>query len=436
MTRFKRILKKTAVTVLALALILFVANSLLDYYWGRQIEARLAALRAAGQPTSFADLQGPPVPERDNAAPIYKRAFKAMSDPVAKRDMEALYPILYSKSTTPSPADWAKAKAAIARCDGIIALIAEAQSKPACQFPMYPVIKGMSSESVERHDALAQERYRQLAGLRSAERLLCAKMILSAREGRTQDVVSYGRSALKINDAIGRAPMLIEFLASAAVTNLALANMRQALIYCQPSEDELRQLDEALLRIDMPELYKRAIEGERVYFLAQNLEYGRAGMPLWRGDTLAYLGFIARHLESTRMNYSAALSKGLVGPNAADGLPFYSIFTRILAPVMARAAGARYMCEAEIACGRTFLALGAYKARFVKYPRTLRDLTSGIGWKLPPDPFTGKDLIYKQVGGGFIIYSVGYDLKDNGGTPLQSRGQAVHSGDIVWRVDR
>jgi len=59
-----------------------------------------------------------------------------------------------------------------------------------------------------------------------------------------------------------------------------------------------------------------------------------------------------------------------------------------------------------------------------------------VDWKLPTDPFTGKDMVYKQAGDGFILYSVGYDLKDNGGTALQPRGRAEPSGDIVWRIDR
>lgn len=435
MTRLKRILKTTAKTLIALVLILLVASSLLNYYWGRQIEARLAAIRATGQPTSFADLQSQPVPDRDNAAPIYKQAFKAMSKPSARHDIEAVYSIL-SKSTTPSPTDWAKAKTAISRFDKIIALLEEAQSKPACQFPMYPVMKGMSSQSVERYGALSSERFERLLRLREATRLLSAKAILCAREGRTQDVVRYTRSALKVNDAIRKNAMLSDYLVGISIVNFTLPNMRQALSYCEPSESELRQLDNAFSRIDMPELYKHALEGERVYFLTQNYEFRKAGMPLGRGDTLAYLDFVSKHLESTRMNYSAALSKGLVGPRAADGIPFYAIFTQILAPVLARAAGARYKCEAEIACGRTFLALRAYKARFGQYPRTLRDLRSGIGWKLPEDPFTGKDLVYKQVGGGFVLYSVGYDLKDNGGTALQSRSKTELGGDIVWRIAR
>jgi hypothetical protein len=325
------------------------------------------------------------------------------------------------------------------RCGGILALIEEAQSKPACQFSAYPVVEGKSRESLRRYEALSQEHYKQLVGLRNATRLLCAEVILSAREGKTQDVVSYTQSALNVSDAIRGNAALVDYLVNVAIINVVLANMRQALSYCRPSESELRQLDSALSRVNAPELYKHAIEGERVYFLTQNYEFRKAGIgsiPLSSGDTLSYLDFISRHLECTRMNYSAALSKGLVGPHAADNLPFYAILTKITAPVTAMAAGAHYKCKAEIACGRIFLALRAYKARFGKYPRTLNDLRSGVDWKLPTDPFTGKDMVYKQAGDGFILYSVGYDLKDNGGTALQSRGQAEPSGDIVWRIDR
>lgn len=436
MTRFKRILKKTVKALVALVLLLFVANGLLNYYWGRQIESRLAAIKAAGQPTSLADLQSQSVPDRDNAAPIYKRAFKAMFDPAAKRDMEAFYRILYRQSETASPADWAKAKSALARCDRIFALIEEAQSKPACQFPAYPVIKGASQESMDRHNTLGNEHYEVQAWLRETTRLLCAKAILRAREGRTQEVVISIQSALNVHDAIRENAMLVDYLVDIAVVNIALANMRQALSYCRPSESELKQLDSAFSRINVPELYEHSIEGERAYFLTQNYEFKKAGMALSQGDTLAYLDFLTRHLKSTRMNYSDALSKGLVGPRAAGNVPFYAIVTKMVAPVTVRAAGARYKCEAEIACGRTFLALRAYKARFGQYPRTLRDLRSGIGWELAPDPFTGKDMMYKPVRNGFILYSVGYDLKDNGGTALRLHDQAEPSGDIVWKINR
>ncbi len=52
-------------------------------------------------------------------------------------------------------------------------------------------------------------------------------------------------------------------------------------------------------------------------------------------------------------------------------------------------------------------------------PNTLPDFgADGI------DPFTGKPLIYRRTASGFIVYGLGKDRVDNGGSPL-------HGADIV-----
>lgn len=58
---------------------------------------------------------------------------------------------------------------------------------------------------------------------------------------------------------------------------------------------------------------------------------------------------------------------------------------------------------------------------------TLNQLTPEILPALPLDPFTGKDYIYRKKEKGFIVYSVGEDLKDDGG--VEEKGLKP---DIVW----
>ena len=440
MTRFKRILKRIAQILLVAVLALLVVSGLLRFYWGRQIETRLAAIKATGQPVCVADLQGKSVPEEDNAAPIYEQAFRLMAKPARRPDfIDDLNSILYSPKSTPSPADWAAAKAALTRSADILALISEAQSRPACQFPL-------------RFDS-PETLFDQLAKLRDVTRLLCASAALNAHEGKTQEVVIYTKSALMVNDAVGEnSALIIDYLCWVATTKITLANLRQALHFCQLSESQLRQLDDALSRINSAEFYRHALQGERVFGLQQMAGWRKASlvmplgngdtlaykaswvMPLGNGDTLAYLDFSAKQIASARMTYSAARSKGLIGSEAEDQVPFYAIITGSIVPVFQRANVERYKCEAEIACGRVFLALQAYGAKFGRYPQSLAELKTGIDWKLPADPFTGKNLIYKPGQKGFILYSVGPDQKDDGGMNLQSGGQTIPHGDIVWKM--
>ena len=59
---------------------------------------------------------------------------------------------------------------------------------------------------------------------------------------------------------------------------------------------------------------------------------------------------------------------------------------------------------------KIILGLRIYKQKFGYYPDNLNLLSPGIITKLPVDPFTGKNFIYRKKGSGFIIYSAGLNF--------------------------
>jgi hypothetical protein len=61
------------------------------------------------------------------------------------------------------------------------------------------------------------------------------------------------------------------------------------------------------------------------------------------------------------------------------------------------------------------LALTMYKADKGKYPSKLSELAPDYLQVLPPDIFSGKDMIYRPEGKGYILYSVGENGIDDGG---------------------
>ncbi|MCD4825006.1 MAG: hypothetical protein K8S55_10375 [Phycisphaerae bacterium] len=61
------------------------------------------------------------------------------------------------------------------------------------------------------------------------------------------------------------------------------------------------------------------------------------------------------------------------------------------------------------------LALAAHKAEKGAYPQKLAELSPAYLKTIPADRFSGKPLIYKTQDKGFLLYSVGRNLKDNGG---------------------
>ena len=77
------------------------------------------------------------------------------------------------------------------------------------------------------------------------------------------------------------------------------------------------------------------------------------------------------------------------------------------------------------------LALAAYKAEKGVYPQTLADLSPAYLKAIPTDRFSDKGLIYKTRDKGYLLYSVGRNLKDDGGKKQSWDKKTGWAGDIV-----
>jgi hypothetical protein len=79
------------------------------------------------------------------------------------------------------------------------------------------------------------------------------------------------------------------------------------------------------------------------------------------------------------------------------------------------------------------LANALFKIKNGRYIGEPSELVPNILPSLPLDPFTGKNYIYKKTEKGFIVYSVGDNLKDDGGISQYEKGRDGET-DIIWRV--
>lgn len=106
----------------------------------------------------------------------------------------------------------------------------------------------------------------------------------------------------------------------------------------------------------------------------------------------------------------------------ALGVPNFSKATQVTAERQT------YLQEAALAC-----ALERYRRARGEYPATLVALVPQFIAKLPNDLMTGEGLKYQRADDGrFGLYSVGWNLKDDGGTSSTNR----MAGDWVWPPTR
>ena len=71
--------------------------------------------------------------------------------------------------------------------------------------------------------------------------------------------------------------------------------------------------------------------------------------------------------------------------------------------------------RAELLLTRVALGLAAYKAERRTYPARLDELAPAYLPDVPTDPFTDAPFVYARTADGYRLYSVGPNMKDDGG---------------------
>ena len=128
---------------------------------------------------------------------------------------------------------------------------------------------------------------------------------------------------------------------------------------------------------------------------------------LWlRGDVDAIRSEFARQRELARIGDPTTKSQ-------AD--PSGSPLVQIMFPSLGRMRSVELQLIANASQARIAIALTKYRLKHASYPATLETLVPEFLPAVPPDPFDGKPMKYRMKDGDGIIYSIGRDLKDNGG---------------------
>ena len=118
-----------------------------------------------------------------------------------------------------------------------------------------------------------------------------------------------------------------------------------------------------------------------------------------------------------------------------------NVFLSILMPALSRVnqIGWRNFAQSEAAL--VIMALIQHEKQHGEYPESLDMLVEkGLLKEVPVDPFSDKSIIYRRTDDDFILYSVGFNFTDDGGTRIKDRkGNLLnwrYEGDgIFWPVE-
>lgn len=433
---------------------------------GRSVNAKVAAIKAAGLPVDWQDLSRwpTPVPDDENAAIIYGNAIDQLNETNVARLGEpigtnsGIDDVLYFRE--PISAKMREQFELALRLNAVaLDIIKQVTNASESRYPI-DYIDGPSAKLPH------------LGGLKSLSRLLACDAILKAEASNTPAASDDVLAQLNVSRSLDNEPILISQLVSAGILSMSSRTLEQVLGRGPLFEERLSQLESQFTAVEATNRFLTGLIGERAMYgellrLAQDdpkkmIEIANEGssgddqtdLPRNPGAGWRYIGFFERDRnfylggmatnifliqEGPPASLAMAAENDQLGEEARHRLYIFSaLFLPEMSGVPRRDAAARAELRDAIA------AIAVERWRLIHQgalPDSLNDLVPAFLPAVPADPYDGKPLRYKKLKRGYCIYSIGPNLKDDGGKPRPRPSAKVpfeerNNYDIVFTVER
>jgi hypothetical protein len=303
-----------------------------------------------------------------------------------------------------------------------------------------------------------------LSELKRCSQVLQLRAAAELAEGQSEKALDDMKLLLYLNNSLRSSPFLISHLVRMAIANITLQPIWEGLAEHRWSDEQLIALDAELAKMDFLADYEFAMRGERAFAIASFENQRRSREIISRNpdnevlitNKLTFMPsayFYQNELARARMQQRWILplvdtTSRIVSPAAlqraensahAELKPYspYKVQALMLYPAIGRAVEKFAAIQSSIDLARIACALERYRLAHGQYPETLDALAPQFIGKLPHDIINGQPLHYRrEANGQFILYSVGWNETDDGGTVVFLKGGSAvdrEKGDWVWQ---
>jgi len=418
---------KVPLLLLVLLVVAAVGNKL---YWDWQVANALQSVRDAGYPITAEELNAwYPEPEGMNAADIYLEAFELFEEDEA---IENRIPSMYWDRSYPEP-EWPPLGGTLspdvkAACEEYLALNASALNliHQATEIPE-------SRFDVDLSNHINAD-LSHLGDLRRAARILTLRARIQADEGNREATAQTILQQIRLSEALKDEPTLISHLVRISILALMLDDLEIARARVALPSDALEGIHDSIKQVSMPIGMLRAFVGERA--MSNTTLQDPQAVGAMASTPMTFTGIPQRNrvalIESIGdlVTYSENPIWPFIEPPHRFDVDsrLYSLASIML---LSTDVSVRTSWQIMVYMKVNAVALTAkrYHLDHGYWPSTPADLVPEYLAGLPMDPLSVvnprdalKPLIFKPAPFGLIVYSVGTDGVDDGGTRYNHEG--------------
>jgi hypothetical protein len=384
----------------------------------RQIQDRLGKIREQGMPTTFSELSdyyALPSDDKDTTQ-LWLDGVKPLLDKSAKP--APTIPILGQAKLPPLGQPWPDME----HSEAFLLKHAESLEK----FHTAASLGGAARFS--KYNGDMNKDLTAIHNQRQAARVLMLDAMVQAHRGNARQCAKSMDSLFAVERSLRDAPYLVSYLVQVATRSMAIDSLAKTIGGVPFTDEELKGFQSKIRSWNGNDELHKALVAERVMgceILRGNApgKMSLSKTPFMKFDLALYLevqddiqSAVSAGFPDTLAKVNAVQAK-LVNRSGISKVT-QPLTPQIVPPTVAACeATARVLSHGR--AGETAITVVLFHRRTGKLPDSLTQLMPEFIADLPIDAFDGQPLRYRQVSNGFVVYSIGRDLKDQGGDPDQ-----------------
>ena len=399
MKKLKKIAKIGAIILGVLLVLVLIANAVFISITGSRLEKRLAEIRAAGDPVMLAELKRPTPPPEQNASTYLSRA---------QADVKAFgketSPFLDADPERPFEDQLKAVRAVLAAYPQMIPLLEQASECPDCNLGL-----PYDANPTEFIDELLTNQGR----FRACAQVLSWQARLLRHDGKLDQAMRTCLTLLRMSRQLEREPpLLLSALVVIACRTVALNDANDILRSGAISNAVRAELDKELALIDDPHFFERVLKCER----AMGISHFGSVIPVgWYNRGIAnawessWLDTLNEQLTLVGKPYSQAMN--ISGERKTPTQ--FDIFSSLALPAILKVREAWCRTQALTRCLRI---VNAMQQKDVWKEKEINLADLGLAKETLVDPYNDSSIKLTKAKGEWVIYCVGGNLKDDGGS--------------------